>query len=162
MTYLLRSVKKSRWLPPLPDDVPANSFWDLRTDAGTLSVYEVNLGDDALINRCVAALVVQTTHLEVLHLAFVDRALVESLGVGIKPSLGVVPDELVSAVHRDITNLTGRRLVELAVGFAGDLRQYNLAGVAAAINTSLDQRWIKRFLVPESMLEKLARRRGAQ
>ena len=162
MAYLLRSVKKNRWLPLLPDDVPADSFWDLRTDAGTLSVYEVNSGDDALIARCVAALVVKTTHLEILHLAFVDRALVETLGVGIKQSPGDVPDELVSAVHRDITNLTGRNLVELAIGFAGDLRQYNLARVAAAINESLDQRWINRSLLPAPMLEKLARRRGAQ
>lgn len=162
MTYLLRRVNKGRWLVPPPNDVPADSFRDLPTDGGVLSVYEVNSDDEALMSRCLAALAVQSEHLQVLDLVLVDRAVVAALGVGIQKRAGIVPDELVSNLHRDITDLTGRRLVELAVGFAGDLRRYNLKEVASAVNESLDQRWIKRSLVPESMLEKLARRRGAQ
>lgn len=159
MTYLLRKVTKSRWLEPILNDVPSDSFWDLRTDGGTLSVYEVNPDDEELVSRCVAALVVQTTHLQILELALVDRTEVANLGVGIQTSPGAVPDELVRDLHRDITDLTGRRLVELAVGFAGDLRRYNLSRVAGAVSESLDQGWIRRDQVPEGMLQKLASRR---
>ena len=145
-------------MPQLPDDVPADCFWDLRTTGNKLAVYEIEHDDYLTVERLVAALMLAHRKLQVIDFAWVEKDVVLALGVTITttPAEGVA-DAGVSELHRDVESLTGRSLLGLAKGFAPTTHRtrYNLPTIKKAIKSSMENDWIAAENVPPDILKYL-------
>jgi hypothetical protein len=118
MAKLLRKVKQNRWFKtdaqPLLDsgDVPSDPLGDLNTSQGTLSVYQVE-DDNSNLERIARALALNSQSLDSVGYVLFDASLLEGTSIGIDVTDGSTMDPVVNKCHRDLTNLTGKKLVAL-------------------------------------------------
>ena len=120
MPFLLRKVKRTRWLNDdaidwLPHDEPqADAFHDLTTGKNTLSFWEIE-DDQSNLQRIIAAMAANCDALSNIDYVLVDRRAVESAQI----ELDQVPGETVDAEanrlwHYDLVHLSAAKLLELA------------------------------------------------
>jgi len=118
MPLLLRNVRENRWLKSeaapwlAKDDVPADSLGDLRTSQNRLSVWEVAV-DRSNIERIVRALAVSSQRLDNMGYVLFDSSLLETAGINTVRENGTTPDEEANNWHRDLIELSGKKLVAL-------------------------------------------------
>lgn len=120
MPLLLRTVRQNRWYKDgaaaflESDDVPADPLGDLATASNELSVWEV-AADRSNLERIVRAVVLTKDKVAVQGYVLFDSALLAEAGfTPVKAKLGKTPDEAANVWHRDLTDLSGKRLVALA------------------------------------------------
>lgn len=119
MPTLLRKVKHNRWLrePALPwlnqDDIPSDPLADLNTSAQTLSVWAV-ADDESNVERIVRNLALMSNKTDSSGYVLFDSAILEGIGIDLVRADGNTPDTEANAWHRDLVNLSGRKLVALA------------------------------------------------
>lgn len=131
MPLLLRKIRFERWLRPsdgswLPErEVWADPLGDLATKNNGLSVWEVEDNKSNLAQVAVA-LALTSDKIDGLAYALVDKGRVSQLGINIKTSEGNSPDRQANSLHRDLTTLSARKLVELAktILFEGEQNQF--------------------------------------
>ncbi len=119
MAFYLRKVSYQRWI--LPDapwlakgDIPADPFYDLRTDGNALSIYRVD-SDKGNVERIVVAMAATSkyTHKPVDYLLF-DDSLPLALGIQVVKSNGKTRDDTVNSNwHYDLVELTANTLQRL-------------------------------------------------
>ena len=118
--FLLRTTNR-RW------DAPVNAPWlpagqihadplaDLKTEDNKLSVWTV-FNDASNLQRIVAALAANRENLSRFEYALVDEHAVAVGGFTVVPSPGNTPDAEANKLwHNDVVDLSGNRLVDLAV-----------------------------------------------
>ena len=119
MPLLLHSVRENRWFkedaaPWLErGDVPADAVSDLRTTGNELSVWELE-SDRSNLKRIVCALALGRSEITASGYVVFDSAPLAGIDIGIsaeKP--GGTPDKGANKWHRDLTNLSGNKLVAL-------------------------------------------------
>lgn len=119
MAKLMRKIKKSRWadaddLPWLgPGDIQADAIVDLKTSSNSLSVFAVD-DSAASVDDVVAALGASSDHLSVIDFALFGEEIAESLDIRMIPCPGDLVDAEVNSWHRDLRELSGRKLLALA------------------------------------------------
>jgi len=103
------------------NDSPADVLSDLRTKENRISVY-VLAQDKSNLERVVRAIAAGKDRIE--HTAYIvfDSQIVSDAGIEIVEVPGETGDTEVNSLHRDLV-LTGRKLVELAVGILRDGEQ---------------------------------------
>jgi tRNA(Leu) C34 or U34 (ribose-2'-O)-methylase TrmL len=118
MAKLLRKVKQNRWFKTdaqtLLDsgDVPSDPLGDLNTSQSKLSVFQVdeNLGN---IERIARALALGSQRIDNVGFVLFDASLLDQASIGLDSTDGETMDAVVNKCHRDLTNLTGNKLVAL-------------------------------------------------
>lgn len=118
MPFVLRKLDRKAAFYPIdgiPDgDVQADALSDLRTRANALSVWLVD-EDRGNLHRIVAALAAGRMQLAKLDYALIDQRALEALDIQVVPKGGLSCDvEANARWHRDILELSGAKLVELA------------------------------------------------
>lgn len=121
MPLLIKLDNKRMWDRPdwLPaGEVPAEAVQDFRTDGNELSVWYVE-PDRSNLDRVLTAIAANREHFEKIDYAVFEDAVVDRCGITIRPTLGQLPDEHASRTwHRDLVELSGRKLVSLAESIA--------------------------------------------
>lgn len=120
MPRLLLKVRKIVWdkssKPPfLPEgDIPADCLANLNIDKNELSAWYVE-DDESNLKRIVTALAASCDFVSVFDYLTFDDAIVTDLGLTIRKTDGDTPDSVANrSWHRDLTELSGRRVLNLA------------------------------------------------
>lgn len=117
MPYLLRKVRRGRWLRGddlnwlSASDVQAEAFDDLRAMGNELSVYHIE-DDCSNLVRVSAALAANTDFPANFDYALIDEGVVRNSGVKITASRGESPDAVVNTWHSDMIELSAASLYE--------------------------------------------------
>ena len=118
MTFFLRGVRKARWYKDFkeypwlqPLDVPADPLGDLATQDNTISVYIVE--DQEAVGRVVAALAATRDTISNFDYALFRIETLEHANFKIHQELGKTPDAIVNMWHRDVTELSAIKLLDL-------------------------------------------------
>ncbi len=121
--FVIGSLTSERWytqadgLPWLPaDSVLSDALRDLRTTDGVLSVYEIpQPEDEALVRRIVVAIAAGMQRSRDIGFLLFERTAVEGLAIRINDAVpGETGDAHVNALHRDLEQLSARKLAALA------------------------------------------------
>jgi len=118
MPLLLRNVRENRWhkseaAPWLATgDVPADPLGDLATKDNRLSVWEV-AGDRSNVERILRALAVNRDKIADMGYVLFDSSLLVTAGIATVAESGMTPDQGANEWHRDLTDLSGNKLVML-------------------------------------------------
>ena len=119
MPQLLVTVKQARWRKPSPafvqqGDVPSDCLGDLKTTGHCLSVWVIE-DDKSNLERVVTALAANRPNIDVIDYLLFDEIVISQGGFKVRQTAGDTPDPVANAKwHRDLVDLTGRTLVELA------------------------------------------------
>ncbi len=119
MGYLLRKVRKNRWIKPttfdwlLDDDIQADVLSDLGTKSNELSVYIVD-DEKSNFQRIIAALAAGAQKPANIDYAIFKMELIELAGISSTQSLGTLPDEGVNKWHLDLCQLSAKKVLKLA------------------------------------------------
>ena len=142
------------WLPP--GEVPAEAIQDFRADGNELSVWYIE-PDRSNLDRVLAAIAANREHFEKIDYAVFDDAVVDRCGVTIRSTLGKLPDEYANRTwHRDLVELTGRKLVALAESIAtGAAERKQMSKVRDLLALGAHAGHIKRELMSEDLAAKL-------
>lgn len=103
--------RQEPWLQA--DEVAADAVCTLRTKKNELSVFAIR-PDRSNLPRVFAALASQGDRWIDVGYVIIDPALLASQGFLLSQSEGKTPDDEVNALHYDIEQLDGRRLLQLA------------------------------------------------
>jgi hypothetical protein len=116
--FVLRRITRARWYkkaaaPFLAKaDVPADPFGDLRTASNKLSVWWVD--EDKSNLRRIAAAVAATRHKpDKFDYLLFDSGILGSVDITVEQTHGKTQDHQVNRCHRDLVELSGRKLFEL-------------------------------------------------
>jgi hypothetical protein len=115
---LLRTITKSRWYREFDwvprDEVQADALKDLGATEGALSVWEVD-DQRGNLERILTALAASRESLQHMDYLLVEQDRVLELGISVEANSGDTLDaDANESWHRDLTQLTARRLVDLA------------------------------------------------
>lgn len=119
MPLLLRKIRKSKWyknpgVPWLPvGELQADALVDLSTKNNELSVWLID--DNKLnLNRVLAALAANLEIVSNFDYALVDEQRVTGIAIKIAESKGDLLDAVVNAWHRNLSELSAAKLMQLA------------------------------------------------
>lgn len=118
MPFVLRRINRARWYktPAAPflakADVPADPFGDLRTTSNKLSVWW--LDEDRSNLRRIATAVAATCHKpDKFDCLLFDSGILGSVDIRVEQTGGATQDHQVNRCHRDLVELSGRKLFML-------------------------------------------------
>ena len=138
MPYLLRMVRRSRWehgsaFPWLDiDDVQADALQDLVPKGNSLSFYEVP--DQSGPDPIVFALAANRDNFANFDYVVVAADELESLGIVINETMGLTPWMRINRLHRDVAQLSVKRVSGLVSVAAKNLPiRMNLKVVKAGV-----------------------------
>jgi hypothetical protein len=117
MAFLLRTVTKPKWVPPdwiAAGDVPADALTDLRTIDNELSVWRIEQ-DHSNLKMALAAVASNKDRLDKLDYTLFDEAILPAIPIQCITSEGGTPHAAANAaIHRDLTELTVKKVSDLA------------------------------------------------
>jgi len=149
-----RMWDRPEWLPA--GEVPAEAVQDVRADGNELSVWFVE-PDRSNLDRVLTAIAANRQHFEKIDYAVFDEAVVERCGVTLRQSAGQLPDEDASRTwHRDLIELTGRKLVCVAEFIAaGSPERRPMNQIKALLAAAAREGHIRRELMRNELAAKL-------
>jgi len=116
MALLLRTVSKPKWVAPgwmEAADVPADALSDLRSSDNALSVWAVEV-DHTNLNVVLAALASHRDRLDKVDYTILDEAILVPISIKCVRSEAGTPHVAANAAHRDLIELTVKKLAHLA------------------------------------------------
>lgn len=105
-------------------EVPADAMKDLRTDNNALSVFEV--AEEADARRIAIAIAAGKEDFGHCEWFLFDDSVLGPLGILVEESEGTTPYVGINGLHRDLNQLTGRKLVALAEAIPMDMFDFVL------------------------------------
>lgn len=128
MPHIVRKItSKRRFDKPSPEypwiaagDVQADAVTDLRTSSNCLSIYLVHEQEEA-VDRVIAALAATRDRFDALDYVVLDIEdfieFQQEFQIRLDNTPGNTPDDTVNTWHRNLIELTDRKVVELAKAF---------------------------------------------
>ena len=150
-----RMWDRPAWLPA--GEVPAEAVQDFRADGNELSAWYVE-PDRSNLDRVLTAIAANREHFEKLDYAVFDDAVVSHCGITIRTTPGQLPDEHASRTwHRDLIELSGRKLVTLAESIASGspAERKPLPKIKELLTSAARDGHIKRELMKDELAAKL-------
>jgi hypothetical protein len=145
---------KPAWLPA--GEVPAEAVQDFQVDQNELSVWYVE-PDQSNLDRVLTALAANRDFADKIDYAIFEEAVVGNCGITIRQTPGQLPDEHANREwHRDLIELSGRKLVSLAesIGATSPQRKPPTA-VKGLLAAGARQGHIRKELMRESLAAKI-------
>ena len=152
MAYLLRKIRKTRWVTTedmtwLSDgELPADPLNDLGTQSNELSVYYITASESNL-DRVIAALAANADNPSNIDFAVFDEEMIPELGIRIKKSNGMLPDEQVNNWHHDLYELSATKILSLARAIKGKARIDRKMQILNMVADSVIKSQINRSLI---------------
>jgi hypothetical protein len=149
-----RMWDRPEWLPA--GEVPAEAVQDFRADGNELSVWYVE-PDHSNLDRVLTAIAANREHFEKIDYAVFDDAIVDRCEITIRPTPGQLPDEHASRTwHRDLVELSGRKLVSLAESIAaGSAERKPMNQIRDLLSVAARVGHIKKELMKDGLAAKL-------
>jgi hypothetical protein len=149
-----RMWDRPEWLPA--GEVPAEAVQDFRAEGNELSVWYVE-SDRSNLDRVLTAIAANREHFEKIDYTVFDDAVVERCGVTVRPTPGRLPDEHANRTwHRDLIELSGRKLVSLAESIAtGTPERKPMNQIKDLLGVAAREGHIKRELMRNELAAKL-------
>jgi hypothetical protein len=149
-----RMWDKPSWLPA--GEVSAAAVQDFRADGNELSVWYVE-PDRSNLDRVLSAIAANREHFEKIDYAVFEDAVVGQCGITIRPTPGQLPDEHANRTwHRDLVELSGRKLVSLAEAIAvGAAERKPMDKVTELLTAAARNGHIKKELMKAVLAAKL-------
>ena len=117
MALLLRVINKAKWDQQYnwlaSSDLPADIITDLRTNNNELSVWSVDF-DRCNLDVVLAAAAAGREHLDKLDYTLLDEAIPTKISIKCRQSPANTPNQAANSLHRDLAELTVRKVVDLA------------------------------------------------
>jgi hypothetical protein len=119
VAQFLVKVRKNKWQKPGPNfvangDVQADCLADLRTTECALSVWAIE-NDQSNLNRVLTALAANCDRIANIDYLLFDESIPTRLNISLKQTPGGTADSHANELwHRDLVELTGKKLLELA------------------------------------------------
>lgn len=119
MPLVIRRVTQARWFRDVirpwlqKGEIPADPLADLRTTKNSLSVYLVD-DDKSNLDRVICALAATREKIQHFDYLLFDWEILPSTGITVEPTEGETIDRAVNELHRDLVELSGRKLLALA------------------------------------------------
>jgi hypothetical protein len=123
VTFVLRKVVRNRWHKHAynPEfgwlangEISADPLRDLGTSKGVLSVYIIDDPSNIVtLNRVTAGMACTTESLSNFEYVLFSLDAIAQAGLRLHETLGDTPDSYVNDLHRDIIEITARKLVDL-------------------------------------------------
>ncbi len=159
MPLLIKLDNKRMWDRPdwlAAGEVPAEAVQDFRADGNELSVWYVE-PDQSNLDRVLTAIAANREHFEKIDYAVFDDAVVDRCGIAVQATPGQLPDEHANRTwHRDLVELSGRKLVSLAESIAvGSAERRQMAQVKALLSAAARAGHIRKELMKAALAAKL-------
>ena len=159
MAFILRKLDQKAsfyaldWLED--DDTQADALWSLRTKGNQLSVWLID-DNRSNLNRIVAALAAGRDTLDKIDYALIDRQVLDSLDIRVSKVDGLSLDAGANQHwHYDLTNLSGKQLVALALYMRQGLMREPKSKVKTAILESIHSGVVAKDALLKSLLKSL-------
>lgn len=86
----------------------------MATNNNKLSLWEVD-NNRANLDRVIAALAATRNNFQHFQYSLVERKLIEGLDINLEKTIGQTPDEIVNQYHYDLIEMSGSKLISLAM-----------------------------------------------
>jgi hypothetical protein len=162
MPFILRKIRKGRWYIGgiswvEEGDIHADPLADLNTKDNELSVWLVQ-DDRSNLGQIVTAIAATRDHVSNLDYALLDLQSLLILNPKIKHTRGGTPDEEANASwHRDLHELSGLKLVELAkiILERAERRRFSKKDIGQLIAQAISSGRIDRARLKEGIRNKI-------
>ena len=164
MPFLLRSLKKEKWNREerpnwlRDNEVPKESVRDLISqDSGNnLSVWLIN-DDSSNLEEVILGMLSNRDHVEKLDYVLIDLEACSNLDIKILISEGKTPYKRANSWHRDLIELSGCKLVEIAraIYYKCERRRIKPSRVRKTLIDALDTGEIKKSRLSGKMKDSL-------
>jgi len=147
------SPDETPWLED--GDIPADRISDLRTEENQLSIWMLK-EDKSELSRCLSAFAANRMRLTKLDYMIFNVDLLSELNLDYIESKSNLRDKEINILHRDIINLSAKKLFSLAQVLTSkcELGRKEKQDVASLLIESIDKGWIrKESLQPSLLLE---------
>lgn len=153
MDYLVRALRRADDWAEVEDapewaqgDCPARTLQDFNAKNDELSVYLTTDNENSNTERIIAALAILRNQLDPFCYAILPEDKVLDIGIKIKKTKGSTHDQYVNNQHRDLIELNGSKLVELArlVHSEGSVENFDPQIVGDCILNSIKKQFFKR------------------
>lgn len=157
MAFLLRTISKAKWIPPEwvpPGEVPASALSDLRAETNVLSLWRIE-ADRRNLTTVVTALASRRDRLDKLDYAIVAEAAVDAIPIVAVPVEGDTPHPTANRDHRDLIELTARKVCRLAEELSPERARVSEKEVKTLLKEALGNGTIDRAMVKPTLLRDL-------
>jgi hypothetical protein len=145
------------WLGP--DETPADVLADLKTDEGTLSIFQVE--DRTLVDDVLAAFASIRNDVVNLDYVLFDPAVIRECGIKVVTKKGETPDARVNDWHLDLTELTTEKLHVLAskIFRTAERDRKSWKEVGKLVSDAISSGRISETSLHQEMVQKLRKKR---
>lgn len=163
MPYALRKIRKAKWYKHdgvgwlVEGDLQADALDDLRTTGNKLSVYSIDDDRANLEQVAIALATAKTDYLSDFEYALFNLELLSDLDIQIEHSEGNTPDAVVNSWHRDLVELTSKKVMALAtvIQARAERKMILKKSILTMVLTALESQQLDRALMKAALSEKL-------
>ncbi len=157
MPLLIKLDNKRWWDKPewlTKGDVPAQALLDFKLENNELSVWHVE-SNGSNLDRVLTALAANRDFIDKIDYAVLDEKVVADWDIKLRKTPGISPDDYASKEwHRDLTELTGLKLLGLATEIVDLIKRKQPAMVKALLATAAEEGRINKDLMKQSLAAK--------
>lgn len=119
MPFVLRKIRKAKWHKlgggsnPVEDEIQADALWDLKTEDNQLSVWHIE-DDQSNLDLVLTAVAANCQFIANVDYVLIDQKTLTGLNIQARQTNGNSPYQTANKWHRDLLDLSARRLLELA------------------------------------------------
>ncbi len=141
-------------------ELPADALQDIKTDSNRLSVFLIDDGSPATLERVIGALAVKRQYLAKFDYVLFNSALLAELGIEWEATPGDTLDVAVNACHRDLVKLTATKLADFGTSLVrkGNVERKSDREAGRCINDSIQAKFIDVAKVPTQIVQQMVER----
>ncbi len=135
-------------------ELPADALQDIQTDNNRLSVFLLEDGAAATLERVVGALAARRDFLAKFDYVLFSPTVLAELGIEWESTLGDTPDREVNACHRDLVKLTATKLADFGTSLIkkGNVERKSDRQAGKCIKASIQAKFINVENVPTKIV----------
>ena len=162
MSRLLIKVKRRPWdRSQRPehvagDDVPADCLTDLRVRDNELSLWHIE-DDEKNLNGVVTALASAVHFPAKIDILLFDTSIIQNLSLKLRSTVGKTPRTDINTWHRDLVELSGKKLVEFAIAvfYGAESRRVPEISILSLLRNSYNAGLLDKSMLKPSMTERI-------
>lgn len=142
-------------------ELQADALQDIKTDSNRLSVFLIEDGAPATLERVVGALAARRDNLSKFDYVLFSPTLLEELGIEWETTAGDTLDVAVNACHRDLVKLTAPKLANLGTSLLrrGNIERKSIREAGLCISNSIGAKFIDAAKVSPQVVQQMRDRR---
>jgi hypothetical protein len=141
-------------------ELPADALQDIQTDSNRLSVFLIEDGAPATLERVIGALAAKRDYLAKFDYVLFSSELLAELGIEWEATPGDTLDGAVNACHRELVKLTATKLADFGTSLIrkGNVERKSDRQAGKYINDSIHATFIDVAKVPTQIVQQMVER----